>query len=88
MLGWKDSAQWEACRCCMESGVGGMQGRAAALGLPGPASIPNFSQQLVLPPHEAIQLQSLISGASRCYSGTPGAPSGVTNSVRGKNVLV
>lgn len=60
MLGWKGSAQGEACRCCMESGVGGMQGRAAALGLPGPASIPNFSQQLVLPPHEAIQLQSLI----------------------------
>ena len=22
MLDWKDSAQWEACRCCMESGQG------------------------------------------------------------------
>jgi len=87
MLDWKDSAQWEACRCCMESGGGGLQGRAAAVGLPGPASLPNFSQ-LVLTPHEAVQPQSLISVARRCYSGTPGAPSGVTNAKRGKNMLV
>lgn len=72
----------------MEPGVGGLQGRAAAVGLAGTASTPNFSQQLVFTPHEAVQPQSLISGASRCYSGTPGTPSGVTNSIRGKNVLV
>ena len=72
----------------MEPGVGGLQGRAAPVGLAGTASIPNFSQQLVLTPHEAIQPQSLTSGASRCYSGTPGALSGVTNSIRGENVLV
>ena len=64
------------------------QGRAAAVGFPGPASVPNFSQQLVLTPREAIQPQSLISGASRCYLGISGAPSGVTNTIRGKNVLV